>query len=241
MELRESDPRHRVIVALDTSDADAALRLADSLRPQLRWVKVGLQLFGAAGPDIVRKLSSLGLRVFLDLKFHDIPNTMAGAVTSAAGLGARLMTVHAGAGNGVAAAAEAARAASGPDRPAVVAVTVLTSHAEGELGSLYGSSRSNRELVVGLGRAAISHGADGLVASPLELGPLREALGPDPVLVIPGIRPTGADRGDQARVATPAEALRAGADFLVIGRPITRAESPRDALSRVLDEMSAAV
>ncbi len=243
---RESEPERRLILALDTSERAEALRLAELLAPQLKWVKVGLQLFTAAGPPVVRELVELGLAVFLDLKFHDIPNTMAAGVRSARALGARFCTVHAAAGAGVQAAAEAASetppgASEGSLPPAVLAVTVLTSFAADELPFLLDSRQSGGDLVLRLARESLRAGATGLVASAEEIQPLRESLGEEPLLVIPGIRPSGSERGDQSRVATPAEALRRGADFLVIGRPITRAADPRRALLDILDEMSAAL
>jgi orotidine-5'-phosphate decarboxylase len=237
--LREKDPRRRIIVALDTSSADEALRLADRLRPECGFVKVGLQLFVASGPSVVAKLASLGFSIFLDLKFHDIPNTMAGAVKSVLPLNVRLTTVHAGALEGVAAAAEAAASVS--PSIGILGVTVLTSHPEGALGNLYGSPLDTAETVLRLGRAAIEQGAHGLVASPKEIVRLREELGGEPLLVIPGIRPAGADIGDQSRVATPAQAMSDGADYLVIGRPITGADDPRDAFLRIVDEIAPSV
>ncbi|RKZ11525.1 orotidine-5'-phosphate decarboxylase [bacterium] len=241
---REDDPRRRLILALDLPDGDQALRLADQLRPELAWVKVGLQLFGAAGPDVVRKLVSLGLNVFVDLKLHDIPNTMARAAESLCGLGTSMLTTHAAAGEQAlretAGAVAAAPDRSGKGKPIVLAVTVLTSFsAEGYSGVVGRDAQPSLE-VPRLGRLAIDAGVDGLVASPMEVRALREELGPNPVLVIPGIRPAGSATDDQARVATPAAALRDGADYLVVGRPIARAEQPRDALLRILDEMASA-
>lgn len=240
---RESDPTRRVILALDLPTQDAALRLADQLRPELAWVKVGLQLFGAEGPDIVRRLVSMGLRVFVDLKLHDIPNTMASAVASLGSLGAELITVHASAGpvalRATADAAEKA-AGSGPRgvRPAILGVTVLTSFDAPTWSAVVGREAEPSAEVLRLARLGVESGVDGLVASPHEIAALRTELGPDPVLVIPGIRPAGAATQDQARVATPAQAIRDGADFLVIGRPITQADAPRDALRAILDELA---
>ena len=245
IDLKLDDPRSRVVVALDVPNGEEALRLADSLRPDLAWVKVGLQLFGAEGPDVVRRLRSLGFSVFLDLKLHDIPNTVARAVESLAALGVQLATVHAGGGRCVGAAVEAARAASerGPrgESLGILAVTVLTSHGEDDMKQLYDSPRTAAELVPRLAKAALADGAHGLVASPREVRALRERFGDAPLLVIPGIRPAGADLDDQARVATPGQAIADGADLLVIGRPITRAPAPRDALARVVDEIAGAV
>lgn len=243
--VRETDPRRRLILALDLPHEDTALRLADQLRPELTWVKVGLQLFGAAGPSVVLRLVSMGLRVFVDLKLHDIPNTMASAMSSLGGLGAGLLTVHTSAGRE--ALATTARAAQeigprGPNaqRPALLGVTVLTSFSAGGFGEVVGRDVDPEREVVRLGRLGMEAGLDGLVASPRELPALRAALGPRPVLVIPGIRPAGASTDDQSRIATPARALRDGADFIVVGRPITQAASPRDALRAILDEMATA-
>lgn len=241
---RESDPRRRLILALDLPTADGALRLADQLRPELTWVKVGLQLFGAAGPDVVRKLVSMGLNVFVDLKLYDIPNTMARAGESLAGLGTGMFTTHAAAGHEAlgATAAAVASAAAGPGgrRPMVLAVTVLTSFSAEGYSSVVGRECRPESEVPRLGRLAVDAGVDGLVASPKEVRVLREELGPDPVLVIPGIRPAGSATDDQSRIATPAAALRDGADYLVVGRPISQADTPRDALLRILDEMASA-
>jgi orotidine-5'-phosphate decarboxylase len=243
---RESEPQARLILALDVSNREEALRLVEQLMPRLKWVKVGLQLFTAAGPELVRELVERGLSVFLDLKFHDIPNTMAGGVRSARELGARFCTVHASAGDGVRSAVQAARetapgTAAGALPPAVLAVTVLTSFAADELPFLLDSRQSGSDLVLRLARESLRAGATGLVASAAEIQPLRESLGEEPLLVIPGIRPRGSAAQDQSRVATPAEALRRGADFLVIGRPITQADDPRRALLAILDEMCGAL
>ena len=242
--LREQDPRRRLILALDLPDEDSALRLADRLRSDLTWVKVGLQLFSAAGPDVVRRLVSMGLSVFLDLKLHDIPNTMASAIGSLGDLGVGMTTLHAVAGPKALAATAAAsaelRAGPAARRPALLAVTVLTSIDDDEWSMVYGPGMPTAERVLQLGRMATSAGADGLVASPREVAGLRAAIGPDPLLVIPGIRPAGASIDDQSRVATPAQALADGADFLVVGRPITRDPSPKEAMLRILDEMAGA-
>jgi len=266
---RETDPRHRLILALDFPTAEEALHLLDLLGEELRWVKVGMELFTAEGPSIVQRLFRRGYRVFLDLKFHDIPNTMAQGAKNVARLGARLCTVHAMAGEGVGAAVRAVMAGEGAgaaDRavtetpgaagggidegsflpsdllpPGVLAVTVLTSHGERELQELLGTPLSSAELVARLATAAVRAGATGVVASPLEIELLRQTLGKEPLLVIPGIRPAGSDSADQRRVATPGSALRLGADFLVVGRPITRAGDPKAQMGRILDEMAAAV
>jgi len=242
---RETDPRRRLILALDLPSADGALRLADQLRPELTWVKVGLQLFGAAGPDVVRKLVSLGLNVFVDLKLHDIPNTMARAGESLTALGAGMFTTHAAAGREALhqTAKAVATSPAGPQgrQPIVLAVTVLTSFSAEGYSSVVGRECAPSAEVLRLGRLAIEAGVGGLVASPMEVRTLREELGDEPVLVIPGIRPAGSSTDDQARIATPGSALRDGADYLVVGRPIAQASNPREALLRILDEMAAAV
>jgi orotidine-5'-phosphate decarboxylase len=240
---RETDPRRRLILALDLPTGAEALRLADQLRNELRWVKVGLQLFGAEGPDVVRKLVSMGLNVFVDLKLHDIPNTMARAAESLTAAGAQMITAHAAAGSEAleqtARAVADASAGPGGHRPMLLAVTVLTSFSSASYSSVVGRDCEPAEEVPRLGRLAISAGVDGLVASPRELRSLRQSVGPEPVLVIPGIRPSGSATDDQSRIATPAAALADGADYLVVGRPISQADEPREALLRILDEMDA--
>jgi orotidine-5'-phosphate decarboxylase len=229
------EPADALIVALDGLGPEAALQLVDSIAG-LRWVKVGLELFTLAGPAVVRQLRERGLHVFLDLKFHDIPVTMAGACRSAAGLGAELITVHAAAGSvalGQAQqGAEAGAASAGlTSPPTLLAVTVLTSWEE---------QRFRRELQIGapiasvvphLAGLAAEAGLGGCVCSPQEVASLRQ-LHPHPfVLVTPGIRPAGSDHGDQARVMTPDQAMGAGASRLVIGRPITAAADPSRAFA----------
>lgn len=246
--LREHAPHRRLVVALDVGDGAAALRMVDALGPELTWVKVGLELFTAAGPDVVRALRAMGLRVFLDLKLHDIPHTVERAAAAAAALGAQLCTVHALGGAGVKAAVRGAAppappptADHQPGTMGILAVTVLTSHAEGELQALVGSPWDTAQLTGHLAQHAVAQGACGLVCSPLEVSTLRRAVGPAPLLVVPGVRPAGSAHDDQQRTATAADTLRAGADLLVVGRPITRSAQPRDALRRVLDEMGTAV
>ena len=242
---RETDPRRRLILALDLPTADEALHLADRLRPELTWVKVGLELFGAAGPDVVTRLVSLDLNVFVDLKLHDIPNTMARAGESLTALGAGMFTTHAAAGGeALRRTAEAvASAPTGPQgrQPMVLAVTVLTSFSAEGYSSVIGRDCVPADEVSRLGRLAVEAGVDGLVASPMEVRRLRQELGDAPLLVIPGIRPAGSSTDDQARIATPGSALRDGADYLVVGRPIAQADTPRDALQRILDEMATAI
>ncbi|MEB3184402.1 MAG: orotidine-5'-phosphate decarboxylase [Cyanobacteriota bacterium] len=224
-----------VIVALDGLGPEQALQLVDGI-PGLRWVKVGLELFTMAGPPVVRQLGERGLRLFLDLKFHDIPATMAGACRSAAALGAELITVHACAGREALTqaqqAAEAGAAAAGMDSaPTLLAVTVLTSWEEKRFCQELGIKTAIAERVEQLADLAAAAGVGGCVCSPQEVAALRRRLPQPFVLVTPGIRPPGSDRGDQARVMTPAQAMAAGASRLVIGRPITLAVDPAAAFA----------
>jgi orotidine-5'-phosphate decarboxylase len=242
----EPDPleeaRKRLIVALDVPDEAAALALVNRLERVCTWFKVGMELFTAAGPRMVELLAARGHSVFLDLKFCDIPNTVAGGVRSAAGLGARLLTVHALGGPAMLEAAQAALAGlSNP--PKLLAVTLLTSMDQAQCSAI-GLERPPAEQVELLARMGMAAGIRGFVCSPQEVAALRKLTGPDGVLVIPGIRPVGAhtrnQTGDQKRIATPADALRAGASYLVVGRPITQAPDPAQAAEAVLEEMAAA-
>jgi orotidine-5'-phosphate decarboxylase len=226
------DPR--LIVALDYPSADPALALADQLQGLCRWFKVGLELYLADGNAIVHQLRSRGFSVFLDLKFHDIPNTVAGAVRSAAATGAELLTVHAAGGPDMLEAAAQAVACL-PNPPQLLAVTVLTSMDQLQLAAI-GIDHSPETQVVRLADAASEAGINGFVASPEEVAALRHRF-PTATLVIPGIRPAGADVADQKRIATPAAALAAGASYLVIGRPITQAPNPVAATQAILEEM----
>jgi orotidine-5'-phosphate decarboxylase len=231
---------NRILVALDVDSRAKALALADALRGSVAGYKIGKQLFTAEGPDIVRALTSRGDRVFLDLKFHDIPNTVAGAVASAVGTGAWMVNVHASGGSAMMrAAADAARSAAeraGSSRPLVIGVTVLTSMNDAALAEV-GSARPVMDQVVHLARLAQAAGLDGVVASPQEIAAIRAACGPDFAIVTPGIRPAAqAGTDDQARTLTPAEAVKAGATYLVIGRPITGAADPRAAAEAIANE-----
>ena len=230
-----------IIVALDGMAPEQALAFSRSVEG-LRWVKVGLELFVQAGPDVVAQLREQGLRVFLDLKFHDIPATMAGACRRAAGLGAELITVHACAGSEALRAAQAAASegaqAAGLASPTLLAVTVLTSWEEQRLQRELALSQTIAEWVPSLAQLAASAGIGGCVCSPLEAASLR-AQHPEPfALVTPGIRPKGTAVGDQARVLGPAEAIAAGASQLVIGRPITKAEDPSAAFAACCAELA---
>jgi orotidine-5'-phosphate decarboxylase len=232
---RHESARRRLIVALDVPDASSALDLAGRLEGTCTWLKVGLELFVAAGPAVLEPILKHGYSVFLDLKFHDIPNTVAGAVRSALRLGARMMTVHASGGPAMLAAARAALEVV-PSPPELLAVTMLTSMDAGQM-SAAGLERSPSEQVNLLARMALEAGIRGFVCSPQEVAGVRALAGPDATLVVPGIRPAGSDAGDQRRIATPAETLRMGASYLVVGRPITQADDPAAAARAILNEM----
>ena len=231
--------RQRLIVALDVPTADAALGLASRLEEHCQWFKVGLELFLAAGPAVVETLVKRGHSVFLDLKLHDIPNTIAGAVRSAASLGAGLLTIHAAGGPVMMAAAREALS-SLKDAPELLAVTVLTSMDQTQLLAT-GVERTPAEQVALLAKTGLAAGLRGFVCSPQEVAALRALSGPEGVLVTPGIRPVGADIGDQQRIATPAWALEHGASYLVVGRPITQAPDPAMAARAILIEISEAL
>jgi orotidine-5'-phosphate decarboxylase len=225
-----------LIVALDVANRTELDAAVAALGPDVSFYKVGLELFTACGPDVLASLASRGKRVFLDLKLHDIPRTVANAVKAAARHEVALMTLHAGGGRAMLrAAAEAARE-FGPRAPKLVAVTTLTSLDDADLREL-GVGRPLREHTLALGELAISSGVDGLVCSVWEAADFRTRLGSAPLLVTPGIRPAGADVGDQKRVATPAVAAKAGATHLVVGRPILEALDPRAAARAILAEM----
>jgi orotidine-5'-phosphate decarboxylase len=219
-----------IIVALDQADGRAALRLVDRLAG-LRWAKVGATLFLREGPGVIRALQQRGVQVFLDLKWHDIPHQVAGAAKAASELGVALATVHALGGREMLAAAQAAAGAM-----RLVAVTVLTSHTDAALGEVLGRQIDARSEVVRLGCLAGAAGLAGVVSSPLEIGPLRAALGPAAWIVVPGIRPANAPPDDQRRTADAASAAKAGATHLVVGRPITRAEDPAAVYQRLCRE-----
>jgi orotidine-5'-phosphate decarboxylase len=226
-----------ILVALDVDSAATAMALADALRGSVGGFKIGKQLFTVAGPAMVRELTDRGDRVFLDLKFHDIPNTVAGAVQSAVATGAWMVNVHASGGSAMMrAAADAARQAAGKSarpRPLVIAVTVLTSMDDQGLAEI-GVARPMLDQVVHLAMLAKASGLDGVVASPQEVGAIRAACGPDFQIVTPGIRPADQQgKDDQVRTLTPAQAIAAGSSYLVIGRPITAAPDPRQAAEAI--------
>jgi orotidine-5'-phosphate decarboxylase len=221
----------RIIPALDTGDVDRAEDLARLLAGRCGPVKLGLELFCAAGPEAVRRVAHHA-PIFLDLKLHDIPNTVAGALRSLLPLRPAMVTLHAGGGPAMIAAARAAAELAGAGRPLLLAVTVLTSMDEAALAAT-GVAGSIAGQVLRLARMAVAAGADGLVCSAREAALLRRELGPGPVLVVPGVRPPGSAPGDQARVATPAEAVAAGADWIVLGRPIIAAPDPAAAAAAI--------
>lgn len=230
-------PVAELIVALDFPGRAAALELVDRLGPDAPFYKIGVELFGREGPEMVRELTRRERGVFLDLKLHDIPNTVAGAARAAADLGADLLTVHASGGPRMVAAASRALEGSGTR---LLAVTVLTSLTAEELALSWGREPLvPRVEVVRLGELAVENGAHGVVASAREAALLRERLGPEVVIVTPGIRLPGDDEADQARVATPGDAVAAGADFLVVGRTIRDAPDPAAAVGRVRAAMGA--
>jgi len=232
------DSRDRLIVALDVPNAAEAQRLVNTVGDAASTFKVGKQLFTAEGPQIVRDLVASGRKVFLDLKFHDIPNTVAGAVCSACELRVSMLTVHASGGaDMLKAAAEAARAAE--IRPLVLAVTVLTSMTERDLQDL-GITGTVQSQVLRLAALALDQGVGGVVASAHEARELRRELGTGFRIVTPGVRPAGSNAGDQARVVTPADAIKAGATHIVVGRPISGASEPARAAMAIVDEMNAA-
>ena len=238
-ETLQKDARQHLIVALDFPTPEPALKLVQSLGESVLYYKVGKELFTAAGPDVVRQLVGMGKKVFLDLKFHDIPNTVAGAVKSAAALGVSLLTVHAlGGSKMLKAAADAARESA--SKPTVLAVTVLTSMSQADVSEL-GIAGTVEDEVLRLAGLAIGAGCGGIVTSAHEAPKVRQSFGRSFAVVTLGIRPAGASVGDQARVVTPSEAIRAGVSHMVVGRPITAAPEPQQAARAILDEITAAL
>lgn len=234
MNVTAQPPASRLIVALDFPSAAAALDFVDRMDGRLRWVKVGLELYLAAGQGVIEALRRRGLEVFLDLKLHDIPNTVAGAVRSLASSGASLLTVHTLGGPAMLAAAQEAATASGGVK--LLGVTVLTSMDAAQLASI-GLMDSPAETVLRLARLAGEAGVTGVVCSAEETARLRAELGAELTLVVPGIRPAGVPKGDQSRTATPAAAIASGASMLVIGRPITRTSDPAAAFDEMIAEL----
>ena len=229
------DPRHRLIVALDVSSAEAARKIVAAVGDSAFTYKVGMQLYTAEGPGVVRDLVASGHRVFLDLKYHDIPNTVGRAVREAAQLRVSMLTVHAAGGSAMLHAAVEA-AADQPASPLVLAVTVLTSLDDSDLNKL-GVRGDVENQALRLAALALSNGCKGIVASAREASALREEFGQDFVIVTPGVRPAGSGRGDQVRVATPSEAIAAGATYIVVGRPITGAEDPAAEARAILGQI----
>ncbi len=233
--------RNPIIVALDVESPDRALALVEQLSGLVGMFKIGKQLFTAAGPDIVRKIIARQERVFLDLKFHDIPTTVAKAGIEAARLGVSIFNLHAlGGSQMIRATVEAVREFSEHEkipRPLILGVTVLTSHNQSWLSEV-GIERKLEDEVVGLAQLCGASGTDGVVASPHEIAPIRKVVNnPDFVILTPGVRPAGTAPDDQSRVMTPAEAMSAGANLLVVGRPITAAEKPALAARMILEEI----
>ncbi len=230
----------RIFCAADSPRLDDVLLLADLLAGEVGAIKLGSEFFSAHGPEGVRRVAAAGHRVFLDLKFHDIPNTVTGAVRAAAGLGCALLTVHASGGAAMLRAAAAAAAAPGIRRPGVVAVTVLTSLDEEDLAAV-GQRGPVADQALRLAGLAAECGMDGVVCSPREAARIRRGTGGRLALVVPGVRPAWAGNDDQKRVLTPAAAVAAGADHLVVGRPITASRDPAGAARRIADEISEAL
>ncbi len=232
--------RARVFVAIDTPDLARAETLARMLGDSVDGLKLGLEFFAANGPEGVRQLAGLGRPIFLDLKLHDIPNTVAGAARAVGRLGVDILTVHAAGGAAMLEAAVTAAAAGAAERdkpaPAVIAITVLTSLSEADVHAIGYQGQSPFEVASTLARLAQSAGCAGIVCSPAEVAAIRQTWG-DGLLVTPGIRPAGSDAGDQSRLATPAAAQAAGASILVIGRPITTAPDPRAAALAIRAEL----
>ncbi len=233
------EARKKVIFALDVDDLAEIERFAGLLSTRVGMFKVGKQLFTSCGPAAVRMIQKCGGEVFLDLKYHDIPNTVAMACESAASLGVQLANLHAlGGFEMMATTVREVHREFGDERPRLLAVTILTSSTAETLQRV-GIDRPVEEMVVRLAKLAREAGMDGVVASPLEIGPIREACGPDFLIVTPGVRPSFASVDDQKRIMTPGEAVASGADYLVIGRPIAKAADPAAAADMIVDEIVA--
>ena len=234
------DPKEKLIIALDVNTGEKALALVDALKSEVKFFKVGLELFSSCGPSIVKDVNRKGCRIFLDLKFHDIPNTVSRSAVSVTGLGVFMLNLHALGGyemmkrSAAAAREEADRLKI--TRPKVIAVTILTSMDEMALKKAGISDNMDAE-VLKLAKLAQEAGLDGVVASPSEIKPLRRALGEDFLIVTPGVRPEWAAAGDQKRIATPARAIADGASYIVVGRPVTEAADQREAVEKILKEM----
>jgi orotidine-5'-phosphate decarboxylase len=235
-------PGSRLIIALDFPQLEPALLLARQIAPRVGMLKVGLELFNSAGPPAIESLRAGGARIFYDSKFYDIPNTVAGAAAAAGRLGVSMLNVHALGGRAMMQAAKegALRGAAeaGFPPPLVIAVTIVTSLGERELRHDLGLAGPPHDLVIRLASLAKESGLDGVVCSVREVPDIKRTCGPDFLAVTPGIRPTWAAAGDQVRVATPQDAIAAGADYLVVGRPVTRADDPAEALAKLLSDMT---
>ena len=226
-----------LIVALDVNSRAEAVEKVKAIGDSVGFYKIGLELFTAEGPDVVKAVRDLGKRIFLDLKFHDIPRTVERAVKSGARLGVDLMTIHSVGGKAMIRAAADAAAEFGANGPKILAVTVLTSLDQADLQDVGIVGRTPAEQVMAMAKFATENGAHGLVCSPKEVGALSKALKAGTLFITPGVRPAGAAVGDQKRVATPADAVRDGATHLVVGRPILAAEDPVAAARQILAEM----
>jgi len=233
-----------VITALDVESRGDALSLVSGLGGVVDFFKVGSRLFTAEGPSMVREIRESGARIFLDLKFHDIPATVAGSVRAATALGVRMMTLHASGGldmmKAAALAAGDAAGKFGVERPLIVGVTVLTSLSTEDLAAVMPTGGKVSDIVLKLADRARAAGLDGIVASVEEARRVKERLGREFVVVTPGIRPAGADSGDQKRISTPRKAAEAGSDYLVVGRPIIQAPSPAEAAQAIISELDGA-
>jgi orotidine-5'-phosphate decarboxylase len=222
----------KIIVALDVATKQQALELVEQLRDEISFFKIGLQLYTAEGPEIVRAVLSTGAKVWLDLKLHDIPNTVARAIESASNLGVHMLTIHLSGGSEMVRAATAART----NKMLILGVTVLTSATE-EMLHESGIAGKVADQVMRLAKLGVEAEIDGVVASPHEIKTLRREFGDKIKIVVPGIRPSGSESADQKRVMTPREAIQAGADYLVIGRPIIAHRNPHEAVAKILDEL----
>ena len=235
----QSSPGSRILVALDYADRASAMAFVDRIDPRSCRLKVGKEMFTLFGPQLVRDLQQRGFEVFLDLKFHDIPNTTAHAVAAAADLGVWMVNVHASGGARMMTAAREALVSFGKDAPLLIAVTVLTSMEADDLRGI-GIELSPADQAEKLARLTQQCGLDGVVCSAQEAVRFKQALGQDFKLVTPGIRPAGSEVGDQRRIMTPQQALRAGVDYMVIGRPVTQAADPAVALNNIITSLQEA-
>ena len=229
--------KERLIVALDYSDMDSALALVDQLGEAVEFYKVGMQLYYSVGNIVVEELAKRNKKIFLDLKLHDIPNTVAGAIQSLANPNIRFLTIHGLGGLGMMKAAFAAKEKYELTHLKILAVTVLTSIDEEEKNQLNWPGQIS-DYASSLASLAKDAGVDGIICSPEEIARIKEKCGKDFYVVTPGIRPLGSDVGDQSRIATPAKAMNAGSDYLVVGRPITQAQNPKEAAIKIVEEMS---